>query len=215
MPTSLLLSAGRLSLDEIAVVEPLAIGAHAIRRAAVQAGEWIVVAGCGPIGVGLMKLAQLEGAKIIALDINEQRLLYAKEKIGADYIVNALDNPLEQIREFTRGDLATAVFDATGNTAALEGGMQYMAHGGRYVLVGLSNGGLTFSHPAIHRKEATLMCSRNATVEDFHNVREALSSGQFPVDSYITHRVPFAEMIGHFDSWRNPENEVMKAMVSF
>ena len=161
------------------------------------------------------KLAQLEGAKIIALDINEQRLLYAKEKIGADYIVNALDNPLEQIREFTRGDLVAAVFDATGNTAALEGGMQYMAHGGRYVLVGLSNGELTFSHPAIHRKEATLICSRNATVEDFQKVREALSSGQFPVDSYITHRVPFTEMIGHFDSWRNPENEVMKAMVFF
>ena len=107
-----------------------------------------------------MKLAQIEGARVIALDINEERLAYAKEKIGVDAVVNVKDNPIEKVLALTNGDLATAVFDATGNKRALETGTDYMAHGGRYILVGLSKGELTFTHPAIHAKETTLMCSQ-------------------------------------------------------
>ncbi|MEM1121364.1 MAG: zinc-binding alcohol dehydrogenase family protein [Bacteroidota bacterium] len=215
LPNSILIPAGKLSLSEIALVEPLAIGAHALRRAAVQAGETIVVVGCGPIGIGIMKLAQIDGARVIALDVNEDRLRYAKEKIGVDATVNVLEQPVEKVSELTNGDLATAVFDATGNQRALESGVDYMSHGGRYILVGLSKGPLTFQHPAIHSKETTIMCSRNATFEDFYKVRTALESGAFPTDSFITHRVHFSEMIEHFDSWLKPETGVIKAMVAF
>lgn len=215
VPTNLLLAADNLSWDEIAIVEPLAIGAHAIRRAAIQAGEFVLVIGCGPIGIGILKLAQLQGAVVIAMDIQTQRLQYVQEKIGVDYIVSALENPLEQIQAITKGDLATAVFDATGNKYALESGIQYMAHGGRYTLVGLSKGDLSFHHPAIHSKETTLLCSRNATLDDFHTVKKVLQNGQFPTPSFITHRVPFREMIQHFESWLKPESEVIKAMVEF
>jgi len=200
VPESILIPAGKLSDSEIALVEPLAIGAHAIRRAAVQAGETVLVIGCGPIGIGMMKLAQIDGAKVIAMDINQERLEYAKNEIGVDYIVNALENPLEKVQEITN---------------ALESGTNYMSHGGRYVLVGLSKGDLTFNHPSIHSKETTLMCSRNATTEDFVKVKDALETGLFPTDSFITHRVPFTEMIGQFDSWLKPETGVIKAMVAF
>lgn len=215
VPTNILIPSGNLSLSEIALVEPLAIGAHAIRRANLQKGETIVVVGCGPIGIGLMKLAQIDGVSVIALDVNEERLQYAKEKIGVNAVVNVLDNPVEKIKELTNGDLATAVFDATGNQRALESGVDYMAHGGRYILVGLSKGPLTFTHPAIHSKETTIMCSRNATFEDFRKVRTALESGTFPTESFITHRVHFSEMIGAFDNWLKPETGVIKAMVEF
>ncbi|MEM6319494.1 MAG: zinc-binding alcohol dehydrogenase family protein [Bacteroidota bacterium] len=215
VPTNILIPAGNLSLSEIALVEPLAIGAHAIRRANVQRGENIVVVGCGPIGIGLMKLAQMDGARVIALDVNEDRLRYAKEKIGVDAVVNVLKSPVEKVSALTNGDMATAVFDATGNQRALESGVDYMAHGGRYVLVGLSKGPLTFTHPAIHSKETTIMCSRNATFEDFRKVKTALESGAFPTDSFITHRVHFSEMTAHFDSWLKPETGVIKAMVAF
>jgi len=215
VPTDILIPAGNLSDHAIALVEPLAIGAHAIRRAAVKKGEFVLVIGCGPIGIGMMKLAQIDGAKVIAMDINQERLEYAKKDIGVDFIVNALEEPLEKIKEITNGDLATAVFDATGSQRALETGINYMAHGGRYVLVGLSKGNLTFSHPSIHSKETTLMCSRNATFEDFRKVKDALETGLFPTASFITHQVDFTEMIGNFDSWLNPETGVIKAMVAF
>ncbi|MEM9929012.1 MAG: zinc-binding alcohol dehydrogenase family protein, partial [Bacteroidota bacterium] len=153
LPTEVLIPAGKLSHDEIAIVEPLAIGAHALRRADVKAGETIVIVGCGPIGIGMMALAQIVGCKIIALDTNQQRLDFVKEEIGVDHIINVLEDPVAQVEKITNGDFATAVFDATGNQRALESGVNYMSHGGRYVLVGLSKGDLTYQHPKIHAKE--------------------------------------------------------------
>ena len=211
--TDLLILANNLSFNEMAIIEPLAIGAHAIRRANVQKGETIVVMGCGPIGIGLMKLAQIVGAKVIALDVNEERLNYVKDDIGVAHAINVMDQPMEKIAEITGGDMATVVFDATGSRKALESGIEYMSHGGRYVLVGLSKGELTYSHPQIHAKETTLMCSRNATLEDFQFVIDHIK--QFPTNTFITHEVHFSEMIGNFDSWLLPETGVIKAMVHF
>ncbi|PQJ81052.1 zinc-binding alcohol dehydrogenase family protein [Polaribacter porphyrae] len=213
VPAKILLKANHLSDNEMAIVEPLAIGAHAVRRAAIKKGEIVAVVGAGPIGIGIMKLAQIAGAKVIAIDMNEERLKYAKEKIGVDYIVKAGDTAVEEISKITNGDLCTAVFDASGNKYALEACPDYMSHGGRFVLVGLSKGELTYTHPKIHAKEMTLMCSRNATTEDFQHVINVLD--QFPTESFITHSVDYTEMISNFDSWLNPKTGVIKATVSF
>ena len=213
VPSSILIPANNLSDNEIAIVEPLAIGAHAIQRANINPEDVIVVIGCGPIGIGLMKLAQIAGAKVIAMDVNPQRLAYAKEKIGVDYIVQAGESALTKILKITNGDLCTAVFDATGNRLALESGPEYMAHGGRFVLVGLSKDELTFNHPEIHAKEMTLLCSRNATLQDFEYVISVLD--QFPTESFITHNVDCSEMISNFDSWLEPKTGVIKATVDF
>jgi 2-desacetyl-2-hydroxyethyl bacteriochlorophyllide A dehydrogenase len=213
VPTPILLKANTLSYDEMAIVEPLAIGAHAIRRAGLKPGEIIAVMGCGPIGIGIMKLAQIQGAKVIAIDVNEQRLQYAKEKIGIDHCIKAGPDAVNEVAQLSDGNLCTAVFDASGNKIALETGPDYMSHGGRFVMVGLSNGELTYAHPKIHAKETTIMCSRNANLEDFEYVINVLD--QFPTDSFITHNVHFTEMITHFEQWLKPETGVMKATVNF
>lgn len=211
--TDLLIPAKNLLYEEMAIVEPLAIGAHAIRRANVVASETIVVMGCGPIGIGLMKLAQIKGAVVIALDVDEARLEFVKNEIGVKHVVKVSETAVEEVSKITNGDLATAVFDCTGNKRALESGINYMSHGGRYVLVGLSKGELVFSHPAIHAKESTIMCSRNATLEDFDFVINNLS--KFPTSAFVTHQVNFTEMIENFDSWLDPKTKVIKAMVNF
>lgn len=213
--TDLLMPANDLTYEEMAIVEPLAIGAHAIKRAGIIPGEFVVVVGCGPIGLGLMKLAQIAGAKVIALDINHQRLQYASTALGIDYTINVSDDTLAEVQQITNNDLATAVFDATGHSKALESGPLYVAHGGRYILVGLSKADLSFNHPAMHAKELTIMCSRNATRDDFNHVINILSKKLFPSDSFITHRVPYQQMIEQFDSWLDPNNRVIKAMVEF
>lgn len=215
VPIDLLLPAQQLSDNEMAIVEPLAIGAHAIRRAGLKPGETIVVIGCGPIGIGILKLAQIKGANVIAIDMNQQRLDYAKNQIGVDHIVLGGAGAVDRIKEITKGDMCTAVFDATGHKGALESGPDYMSHGGRYILVGLSKGELTFSHPAIHAKETTIMCSRNATLEDFEHVIDVLQQGKFPTDTFVTHNVDYTDMISHFDSWLDPVNGVIKATVNF
>ncbi len=215
VPIDLLIHAPNLNDDAMAIVEPLAIGAHAIRRARLKPGETIVVVGCGPIGIGIMKLAQIAGAKVIAIDVNQTRLDYAKDQIGVDHVVLAGESAVEKVMEITNNNLATAVFDASGHKGALEFGPNFMSHGGKYILVGLSKGDIVFAHPAIHAKETTLMCSRNATLEDFEHVITVLEKGKFPMDSFITHNVDFVDMIANFDSWLDPKNGVLKATVNF
>ena len=214
VPNDILIPSGTLTDKEIALVEPLAIGAHSLRRAQVKKGESILVIGCGPIGLGIVKQAQLLDAKVIVMDVNDQRLEFVKKAFDIEHTINALENPLESLLSVNGNELPTVVIDATGNKKALETGVEYMAHGGAYVLVGHHKGDLTFNHPLIHSRETTLMCSRNATIEDMLKVKEVLESGEFPTEAFITHEIPFEDMIVHFDDWLKPETGVIKAMLS-
>jgi len=214
VPSSSLLHGEGLSFDELALVEPLAIGAHGVRRAAVEKGEFILVIGAGPIGLGTMEFARIAGAHVIALDINDQRLQFCKEKLKVNYTVNALSQDVaEQLMKITNGDMPTVVIDATGSLKAINNAFQFMAHGARYVLIGLQKGDISFSHPEFHKKEATLMSSRNATRQDFEHVIASMKKGEVKPTNYITHRVLFDQVKEEFEGWLNPANGVIKAMV--
>ncbi|MFD2144548.1 zinc-binding alcohol dehydrogenase family protein [Mucilaginibacter antarcticus] len=216
VPERLLLSANGLSLDELALIEPLAIGAHGVRRAAVSKGEFVLVIGAGPIGLGAMEFARIAGGKVIALDINPKRLTFCGEKLKIDHIINALTADVTaQLMEITGGDMPTVVIDATGNQKAINNAFQYMAHGARFVLIGLQKGDISFSHPEFHKREAALMSSRNATREDFDHVITAIKNKLINPLIYITHRVKFDDAATQFASWLNPEAGVVKAIIEF
>jgi 2-desacetyl-2-hydroxyethyl bacteriochlorophyllide A dehydrogenase len=212
LPTRLLIPANDLSLEEIAVVEPLSVGAHALRRAQVKERDIIVVMGCGPIGMGIIQLAKYLGAVVVAMDTNDYRLQLATENFGADHVINPLNAPIDKLKEYTQGKLANTVFDATGNKHAIERGVQYMRHGGKFILVGLFKGDLTFHHPSLHAKETTVMCSRNATKEDFEFVIDVLRKKKFNTSAFITKRVSFKSILTDFDSWASPESREIKVM---
>ncbi len=215
VPTYSLIHGEGLSFDELALVEPLAIGAHGIRRAAVTSGEYVLVIGAGPIGLGTMEMARIAGAQVIAMDINDQRLQFCKEKLGVAHIINPLaGDVMAALAEITNGDMPTVVIDCTGNLKAINNAFQYMAHGGRFVLIGLQRGDINFSHPEFHKREATLMSSRNATAQDFELVISSMKKGLVNPSNYITHRVSFGEVVEHFTDWLDPKNGVIKAMVS-
>jgi 2-desacetyl-2-hydroxyethyl bacteriochlorophyllide A dehydrogenase len=214
VPSDLLIHGEGLSFDELALVEPLAIGAHGVRRADVKKDEFVLVAGAGPIGLGTMEFARIAGAKVIALDINNDRLKFCKEKLNIEFTVNALsENIVQQLAEITNGDMPTVVIDATGNLKAINNSFQYMAHGARYVLIGLQKGDISFNHPEFHKRESTLMSSRNATRADFEHVISSMKKGWVDPGKYITHRVSFDQVKNEFESWLNPANGVIKAMV--
>ena len=216
VPTQYLVRSEGLSFDELALVEPLAIGCHGVNRANVQADEFVLVVGAGPIGLGTMEFAKIAGAKVIALDVNESRLKFCQEKLNINFTINALsDDVVARLQEITNNDMPTVIIDATGSLRAIENAFQYLAHGGRYVLVGLQKSEISFSHPDFHKREATLMSSRNATRKDFEQVIDAMKKGFINPTNYITHRVDFKQVKGNFESWLNPENGVIKAMVSF
>jgi len=214
VPLSSLVHGNGLSLDKLALVEPLAIGAHGIRRANMQPGEFVLVIGAGPIGLGTMEFARIAGAKVIALDINEQRLFFCQKNLSVDYTVNAAaGNVTEKLLEITGGNMPTVILDATGSLKAINNAFQYMAHGGRYVLIGLQKGDISFSHPEFHKREATLMSSRNATRADFDHVINSMKEGKVNPSAYITHRTKFELVKDEFASWLNPANAVIKAMI--
>lgn len=216
VPSGSLIHGGGLSLDELALIEPLAIGAHGIRRAMVETGEFVLVVGAGPIGLGTMEFARIAGAKVIALDVNERRLQYCREHFQVDYIINASTrNVVKDLQDITSGNMPTVVIDATGNLNAINNAFQYLAHSGRYVLIGLQKGDISFSHPEFHKREATLMSSRNATAHDFALVMDSIRIGNVRTDQYITHRVTFDALGETFGKFLNPEHGVIKAMVEF
>ncbi|OXM13643.1 zinc-binding alcohol dehydrogenase family protein [Paenibacillus herberti] len=213
VPTSHLIRTDGLTLDESAMLEPLAIGAHAVRRSKLTAGETVLVIGAGPIGLGVMAFAKYAGAKVIAMDVNDERLAFCRSWAGVDDIVNASNGAAEQLQRLTDGDYPTIVFDATGNSKSMETAFSYAAHGGTLVYVGLVKNDISFNDSEFHKREMTLMGSRNATKEDFDRVLEALKAGGIDIGRYVTHRASFEEMVGQFDVWLNPASKVIKAIV--
>jgi 2-desacetyl-2-hydroxyethyl bacteriochlorophyllide A dehydrogenase len=215
VPSKSLLHGGGLTFDELALVEPLAIGAHGVRRAQVKANEFVLVIGAGPIGLGTMEFARIAGANVIALDINADRLNFCKERLGVAHTINAAqEDVMQQLQNITNGNMPTVVIDATGNQKAINNAFQYMAHGARFVLIGLQKGEISFSHPEFHKREATLMSSRNATAEDFEHVMASMKNGLVKPTNYITHNVSFEEVKDNFECWLDPKNGVIKAIVS-
>ncbi|GAA0365582.1 zinc-binding alcohol dehydrogenase family protein [Bacillus horti] len=213
VPINQLIETNDLSFDHAAIIEPLAIGAHAVRRAEITPGEKILVIGAGPIGLGVMAFAKEQGAHVIAMDVNDERLAFCKSWAKVDDIVHALHEPLENLSKQTSGDFPTTVFDATGNVHSMTQAFNYVAHGGKLIYVGLVKGPIQFDDPEFHKREMTLMGSRNATMEDFDYVLSVLKKGQIPLNQYITHRSSFDELINVFEDWLLPESKVIKAMV--
>jgi len=195
VPNENLIVSNDLPLNHLAVVEPLSIGTHAVSRAGVQADEVVIVSGSGPIGIGIMLMAKQQGASVIGMDIDEHRLHFCRSELNlASYSIHALKDPLTEVEKITGGEMATAVFDATGNRTAMEQAVKFLAHGGRYILVGLTRENISFAHPYLHAREITIHCSRNATRNDFLEVIQTLKAGHLSVEKYISHHMSFEQV---------------------
>jgi 2-desacetyl-2-hydroxyethyl bacteriochlorophyllide A dehydrogenase len=213
VPSYSLVHGEGLSFDALALIEPLAIGAHGIKRAAIKKDEFVLVIGAGPIGLAAMIFAKIAGGRVIALDINADRLLFCEQQLNIEHIVNGINADVTgQLKKIT-GDMPTVVIDATGNLKSINSAFQYMAHAARYILIGLQKGDICFGQPEFHKREGTLMSSRNATRADFEEVIHAMKNGQVDPTIFITHRVLFDEVKDSFGAWLDPASKVIKAMI--
>lgn len=216
VPLDHLIKTDGLTYDQAVIIEPLAIGAHAVRRADVQPGETALVVGGGPIGLGVMAFAKAFGARVVAMDLSEERLTVARAWAKADETVCVgRDDSARRLAELTDGDGPTVVFDATGNARSMRQAFDYVAHGGRLVFVGLVKDDIAFSDAEFHRRELTLLASRNATHEDFERVLNALRSGIVTDEGYVTHRVAFEMWPDVFEAWTVPGSGVIKGVLEW
>jgi 2-desacetyl-2-hydroxyethyl bacteriochlorophyllide A dehydrogenase len=213
VPEANVARADGVTLDQAAMVEFLAIGAHAVRRANPLQGDRILVVGAGPIGIGCMLFAGFQGGLVTALDLRQDRLDFCRKRLGVHHAVAAGANTSEALSELTAGDFFDIVIDATGNAKSMMAGLNYVAHGGTYVLVSVVRDTICFPDPEFHKRETTLMGSRNATREDFSKVFDAMREGRVPTDALITHRVALEEAPANFPLWIKPEAGVIKALI--
>jgi 2-desacetyl-2-hydroxyethyl bacteriochlorophyllide A dehydrogenase len=213
VPIDKLHKSSRLALDLLALVEMLCIGAHAIRRAQLTPGEQVLVIGAGPIGLSVIQFAQLASANVIGMEVSEHRREFCRRQLGVERWVDGWRDPLPQIQNLLSGELPTTVFDVSGNAGSMMQAFNYVAHGGKLIFVGLFQGDVTFHDPDFHRRELTLMSSRNATDDDFAQAIGLLEAEKIDVAPWITHRVTPEELPGAFPGWVTPESQVVKAML--
>jgi alcohol dehydrogenase len=217
LPARKLHPANGLAPEQCALVETLAIGCHAVNRGNPQPGEHVLVIGAGPIGLSVVEFAKLSGARTIVMDLNAQRLEFVRHKMGvADTVLSRGDgSELEALRAMTGGALAQCVIDATGSNKSMSAAFQFCGFTGRLVYVGITPAEVVFPHaPIMHRRELTLMGSRNALPPDFTRIIRLIEEGKIDTRPWITHQADIDQLIGVFPSWIKPETGVIKAVVA-
>ncbi len=202
-----------LPLEHLALVEMLTIGAHAVARANVSPRNRVLVIGAGPIGLSAIQFARLAGADPLVIEMDPQRRSFCELFAGVSDPIDPSHDPVAQIRERLGGALPDMVFDATGNPTSMQRAFDLTGSAGTLVFIGLFIGDVTFYNPEFHRKEMTLMSSRNATPADFAYVIRMLEEGRFNLTPWITHRSSFGGVIDEFSSWLDRDRGVVKAMI--
>ncbi|AMV22867.1 Putative L-galactonate oxidoreductase [Gemmata sp. SH-PL17] len=206
----------KLSFEQLALVETLGIGLHAINRANPRADETVFVIGAGPIGLSVIEFAKLAGARIIVMDLNEQRLAFVREKMGVTETIlskGVLEDDVKTFTDLTNGKLGNVVVDATGSARSMVSAYNFVGFTGRLVWVGITQDPLTLTQPLMHRREMTFMASRNALSHEFTRIIRLIEGGMLNTNPWITHRAPMSDLIGVFPTWLKPEAGVVKAMV--
>jgi len=215
VPAKNLLSAEGIDPDAAALIEPFAISAHAVRRAAPEVGSTLLVVGAGPIGLGVAAIAHASGARVVVADTSEFRRQHVEKNLKLTALDAAAEDFIAQLRGQFDGQLPVTVIDATGNAAAMNGAVRLMAHGGTLVFVGLHKGDLQIPDPEFHKKETTLMGSRNATRQDFERVASLMAEGKITAEMMLNQHFEFAELAEAFEPQVINNRGLIKGVIHF
>lgn len=215
VPVANLLVAEGIDPEAAALIEPYAISAHAVRRAAIQADEQVLVVGAGPIGLGAAAIAKADGAQVLVADTSAARRTHVEKHLGLVTLDPSSVNFDASLRAAFGGSLAQKVIDATGNQHAMNNTVNLIRHGGSITFVGLFKGDLQFSDPEFHKKETTMMGSRNATEEDFAKVGRLMAEGKITAQMMLTHRYDFRALAEIYEQQVINNRELIKGVIHF
>jgi 2-desacetyl-2-hydroxyethyl bacteriochlorophyllide A dehydrogenase len=201
-----------LDYEQLALVEMLSIGAHAIERAAILPEDFVLLIGAGPIGLSVLQFAMLTGATVVVMDVREPRLAFARDQFGVEHTL-VPDDVAARLRDICAGELPSIVIDATGNADSMATTFDLVAPGGRIVFVGLVQGSVAFDDPNFHRREITLCSSRNALPETFRGILRLMEAGKLDTSAWITHRFALADVPAIWASSIAGDQSVLKAVI--
>ncbi|MGF9564231.1 zinc-binding alcohol dehydrogenase family protein [Neorhizobium sp. JUb45] len=213
VPEQNVIPTGNIPLEDAAMIEFLAIGAHGVKRGMITSEDRVLVTGSGPIGMSAIIFAKARGAHVTVMDTREDRLKFAVDQLGADETIFADENAEAEAERQTGGEWYDVVIDATGNAVPMQRGFGFLAHGARYVLLSVVRQDITFSDPEFHKREATLIASRNAQPDDFAEVVRQIEAGKVPTRALNTHRGRLEDGATLLAEWSKPEAGVIKAIL--
>ena len=208
-------ASGKLSFEQLALVETLGIGCHATDRGDPTEGDHVLIIGAGPIGLATLEFTRLTGATITVMDMVESRLDFCRETYGVDHTVvfKGDGSELEQMQQITGGDMYFVVTDATGSNRSMANALNYVAHTGSLVYVGITTDEVSFPHPQLHKREMSIKGSRNALPADFTRIIKLIEDGTIDTNPWITHRTSYDDVVGEFETFTRPESGVIKAVI--
>jgi 2-desacetyl-2-hydroxyethyl bacteriochlorophyllide A dehydrogenase len=184
VPPRLLHRSDKLTLDQLALVETLGVGAHAVARSGLRAGETAIVVGAGPIGLGTALFAREAGADVTVIDKNEDRREFAEQQ---GWKTRSAESAV-----------ADVVFDATGSASVMAQSLRRVAFGGRLVFVGLTSDPVALDDALFHQREVTVLASRNS-VGQFPRIISMLEEGTIRIDDWITDHLSLLDLPSEFE----------------
>ena len=203
-----------LDVERLALVETISVGHHAVARAGIREGETVLVVGAGPIGLAAASSARAMGGSVAIADMSASRLAFAQRTLGFDRTVQTGDaDPVPVVRD-AFGGLPSVVIDATGSAPSMQRAFALVAQAGTLVFVGLVQADIAFNDPEFHRRELTVLASRNALPSDFASVIRSMESGGLDVGPWITHRAALEDVPAVFPEWTEAASGVVKAVVT-
>jgi L-galactonate 5-dehydrogenase len=215
VPWQKLIADEQLSAKELAMVEPLTVGFHAVDRGRVTDNDVVMVLGCGMIGSGAVIRAAMRGARVVAVDVDDQKLALAKQ-IGATHCINSsTQNMHEVLQEITNGHGPDVIIEAAGNPITYQLALEEAAFAARVVCIGYAKNDISFATKLWVQKEIDIMGARNATPSDFEAVVHYLKQGTFPLNEMITQIIQPEEAQNAVATWAANPGKVMKIIVEF
>lgn len=215
VPWRKLLSEETLSVVQLALVEPITVGFHAVNNAKISDLDTVLIFGCGMIGTGAILRSVLRGATVIAVDIDDSKLRLAKQ-FGAAFLINSKDQNLhEEVAKITGGDGPSVVIEAAGNENTYRAAIEEVAFAGRVVCIGYAGSDIAFPTKLWVQKELEIMGSRNATPADFEAVIRFLKNTALDENIFVSKKVRLEEAPQAMKDWAEAPGKILKIMVTF
>lgn len=215
LPAGKLLAAEGLNHTELALVEPLTVGAHAAARGEVGSGDDVLVFGCGAIGLGAIAAAAERGGRVIAVDIDDDKLALAMKCGAAESVNSQTDDLAARVQDLTDGHGPTVVIEAVGLPVTFKAAVDLAAYAGRVVYIGYAKAPVEYETKYFVMKELDIRGSRNALAADFAEVINMLQRGELPIDEIVTHTVTLDEACAALEKWSEAPGDVTKIHVRF
>jgi L-galactonate 5-dehydrogenase len=214
IPAEKVLPVDGLSLEHLALIEPLTVGFHAVVRAEVTAQDNVLVFGCGMIGLGAISGAARRGASVMAVDISDEKLAVAST-LGASHVINSTKaNVIDEVMKLTQQHGADVVIEAVGHPTTYRSAVDAAAFAGRIACIGYAKDDVSFTTKLFVQKELNIYGSRNATSQDFKDVLCYLQeTPNFPMQLVLTKKVTLAESPDALQKWSDNPGVITKMMV--